>query len=137
MNTTIQIIIGAILLVAAVFLVIAVLLQEGKSHRLSGAIAGGADTIFGKTKGKKVSDTLSKVTSVVSIVFVVVVVVLTIFNREVVLPSTGVDDPINNTPSASVSASKAPDSKGTPSQAPASETPASETPSKVSPSVAE
>ena len=91
MNTTIQIIIGVILLVAAAFLVVAVLLQEGKSHGLGGAIAGGADTIFGKTKGKKISDTLSKVTTIVSIVFVVIVIALTIFNREVVLPSLDVD----------------------------------------------
>ncbi len=90
--TVAQIIIGAILLVAAVFLVIAVLMQEGKSNRLSGAIAGGADTMFGKTKGKKISDTLSKVTTVVSIVFVIIVLSLSVLTSSdnVYLPD--VDD---------------------------------------------
>ena len=42
--TTAQIVIGIILIVFAVFLIIAVLMQQGKSHNLSGTIAGGAET---------------------------------------------------------------------------------------------
>ena len=41
--TTAQIVIGIILIVFAVFLIIAVLMQQGKSHNLSGTIAGGAE----------------------------------------------------------------------------------------------
>ena len=37
-----EIVCGIIMIVAAVFLVVAVLLQDGKSYGLSGAIAGGA-----------------------------------------------------------------------------------------------
>ena len=110
MGTTAQIIVGAVLLAAAVFLVVAVLMQEGKSYRLSGAIAGGADTIFGKTKGKKISDTLSKVTTIVSIVFVIIVVVLTIASRKNVMP-VDVDD---TTPSAEASASEVVSGEETP-----------------------
>lgn len=67
---------GIILLVAAVFLVVAVLLQSGKDHNLSGTIAGGADTFFGKSKGKTVDKILSKVTTVVAILFVLLVIVV-------------------------------------------------------------
>ena len=47
-----QVVIGIILIIAALFLVVAVLMQHGKSHNLSGTIAGGAETFFGKNKGK-------------------------------------------------------------------------------------
>ena len=73
---TLEIIIGTVILVFAVFLTVAVLLQHGKSHHLSGTIAGGAETFFGKEKGKTIDKILSMVTSVVSIIFVVAVVVL-------------------------------------------------------------
>ena len=67
-----QIAIGIILIVAAVFLVGAVLMQSGKANnRLSGAIAGGAETFFGKTKGSTIDKKLSKATTIVAIVFVV------------------------------------------------------------------
>lgn len=71
-----EVLMGIILLVASVFLVIAVLMQSGKSHNLSGSIAGGAETFFGKTKGKAIDKMLSKVTTVVAIVFVVLVIVV-------------------------------------------------------------
>ena len=67
---------GAILLLFAVFLVVAVLLQHGKSANLSGTIAGGAETFFGKEKGKTIDKILSKVTTIVAVVFVTLVLVL-------------------------------------------------------------
>ena len=60
-----EIAIGILLILAAIFLVVAVLMQSGKSHNLSGTIAGGAETFFGK----------SKATTIVAIVFVVLVLV--------------------------------------------------------------
>ena len=72
MNTALAI----ILLVAAVFLVVAVLMQSGKDHNLSGTISGGADTFFGKSKGKTIDKILSKVTTVVAILFVLLVIVV-------------------------------------------------------------
>ena len=44
------IIIGIALLLMAIFLVVAILMQSGKDKRLSGTIAGGAETFFGKEK---------------------------------------------------------------------------------------
>ncbi len=79
-----DIVIGIILLVAAVFLTVAVLMQNGKAHNLSGTIAGGAETFFGKTKGQTIDKMLSKVTTVVSIAFVILVVVM-----YVIQPNTG------------------------------------------------
>lgn len=70
-----DLILGIILLVAAIFLIIAVLMQSGKSRKLSGAIAGGAETFFGKEKGKAIDKKLAKLTAIVAIVFVVLTLV--------------------------------------------------------------
>ena len=77
---------GIILITAAVFLVVSVLMQSGKAHNLSGSIAGGAETFFGKTKGKTIDKMLSKITTVVAIAFVLLVI--TVY---VIQPETGVD----------------------------------------------
>lgn len=69
-------IIGGILLAMAVFLVIAVIMQNGKSHNLSGTIAGGAETFFGKTKGKALDRLLARWTTIIAIIFVLLVLVL-------------------------------------------------------------
>lgn len=70
-----QIAIGVLLIIAAVFLIVAVLMQQGKIHNLSGAIAGGAETFFGKEKGSTMNNKLSKLTTVVAIVFALLVLV--------------------------------------------------------------
>lgn len=68
-------VIGIILIVAAVFLVVAVLMQHGKSHNLSGTIAGASETFFGKSKSSTIDRKLQVLTTVVAIVFVVLVLV--------------------------------------------------------------
>lgn len=70
-----EIAIGIVLLVASLFLIVSVLMQSGKSANLSGAISGGAETFFGKTKGQTIDKMLSKVTTIVAIVFVILVLV--------------------------------------------------------------
>lgn len=65
-----------LLIVLSVALIAAVLMQSSKDHNLSGAIAGGADTFFGKTKGNSMDKLLSKLTIVGSIVFAVIVVAM-------------------------------------------------------------
>ena len=64
-----EIILGIILLVLALSLVVLVLFQSGKDKKLSGTIAGGAETFFGKSKATDYNKTLSIATTVVSIVF--------------------------------------------------------------------
>ena len=70
---------GVVILVLAVFLVVAVLMQSGKDKRLSGAIAGGAETFFGKTQAQRWDKVLSVATTVVSIVFAILAVVMYIY----------------------------------------------------------
>ena len=77
--STFEIAIGIVLLVFSVFLIVAVLMQHGKTHHLSGTIAGGAETFFGKEKGKTIDKMLSKLTSVVAGIFVVAVILLYVF----------------------------------------------------------
>ena len=64
---------GIVVITMSVFLIIAVLMQQGKQHNLSGTIAGAADTFFGKTKGSTISKKLSVITSIVAIIFVILV----------------------------------------------------------------
>ena len=75
----IQIVLGGLLVLLAIALVILVLKQSGKEKGLSGTIAGGAETFFGKTKGKSIDKLFSKLTTIVSVVFVVLVIVVYIF----------------------------------------------------------
>ena len=91
MNTALNITLGIILLVGAIFLIVAVLMQSGKSHKLSGSIAGGAETFFGKTKGKKIDKTLGNLTTIISIVFVVCLLVLYIIQPNVVYQADNPD----------------------------------------------
>lgn len=52
-------------------LIIVVLMQHGKQQGLSGAIAGGAETFFGKNKGRTVDAMLKKFTSVIAALFII------------------------------------------------------------------
>lgn len=67
---------GIIVLVLALALCLLVLLQSGKDSRLSGAIAGGMDTFFGKSKSSTMDRKLAIATIVVSILFVIAVMAL-------------------------------------------------------------
>lgn len=84
-------IMSILLIVMAVFLVIAVLMQHGKDHHLSGTIAGGAETFFGKSKGKKIDKTLGSLTTIISIIFVVCLLVLYIIQPNVVYTAENPD----------------------------------------------
>ena len=72
------IVLGSILVLLAIALVILVLKQSGKEKGLSGTIAGGAETYFGKNQGQSTDKKLSKATIVLSIVLVVITVALTV-----------------------------------------------------------
>ncbi|MDP4181419.1 MAG: preprotein translocase subunit SecG [Bacillota bacterium] len=60
----------------AVSLIVIVLLQSGKQAGLSGAIAGGAETFFGKNKGRTIDALLSKYTTVAAIFFIITSIAL-------------------------------------------------------------
>lgn len=65
-------VLGAVLLIASIIIVVLVMLQQSKQAGLSGAIAGGADTFFGKNKGRTMEAKLVKYTKIIAIVFMVV-----------------------------------------------------------------
>lgn len=73
-----EILLGALVIVTSIALVAIVLLQEGRSAGLSGAIAGGAETFLGKNKGKTIEDKLVKITKVLGVVFFVLSLASTI-----------------------------------------------------------
>ena len=71
--STLTLVLGIVVIVAAVFLIVAVLMQQGKAHNLSGTIAGGAETFFGKSKGQTINKKLNTLTTIVAILFVLIV----------------------------------------------------------------
>ena len=71
-----EITLGIVIIVMSAFLIAMVLLQSGKDKRLSGTIAGAAETFFAKGKSKTRDKILSRITTILSFVFVVLVVVL-------------------------------------------------------------
>ena len=71
-----QITLGVIQMIAAIIIILVVVMQEGNQKGLSGSIAGGAETFFGKNKGKTIEAKLSKWTIVVAALFVILTVVL-------------------------------------------------------------
>ena len=69
---------GIALIVMGLFLIIAVLLQSGKDKRLSGAIAGAAETFFAKGSSKSRDKKFSMITTILAIVFVIFVIAFSI-----------------------------------------------------------
>ena len=63
-------------IIVSILLVAVVLFQSGKQAGLSGSIAGGSETFFGKNKGRTIDAILEKWTSVVAILFIVTSVAL-------------------------------------------------------------
>lgn len=66
---------GAILIVASIIITVVVLMQEGRSQNLSGAIAGGAETFLGKSKGRTIEAKLERITKWLIVIFFVIVLV--------------------------------------------------------------
>lgn len=62
--------------ISALGLIATVLLQSGKSAGMSGAIAGGAETVFGKKKG--IDSLLSKLSTIFAIAFMVLTLLVSL-----------------------------------------------------------
>lgn len=65
-------------IIASLVLIVVVLLQSGKAAGLSGSIAGGAETFFGKNKGRTIDAILEKWTAAFAILFLVTSVALSL-----------------------------------------------------------
>lgn len=70
-----EIILAIVDILVCIGLVMLVVFQEGNSQGL-GAIGGGAETFFGKSKGRSIDALLKKLTSVVAGVFAILTIVL-------------------------------------------------------------
>ncbi|WP_296561435.1 preprotein translocase subunit SecG [uncultured Acetobacterium sp.] len=58
-----------VLLISSIVLIAAILLSPGKTAGMSGAIAGGAETLFGKKKAKGFEGVLERATKISGILF--------------------------------------------------------------------
>ncbi len=65
-------------IIISLALILIVLLQQSKSAGMSGAIAGGAETFFGKNKSRSIDGVLKKLTAVCAVIFLITSVLLTI-----------------------------------------------------------
>jgi len=72
----VEVVVRIFLIIASLFLIASILLQSGKSAGMSGEIAGGAESIWGKNKGRSYEGKLEKATTVSAIVFVVASLIL-------------------------------------------------------------
>lgn len=72
----VAIIISIILALVCIALIGIVLMQEGKSAGLSGAISGMADSYFGKNKARTLEGRLERITKILAAVFIVLSFVL-------------------------------------------------------------
>ena len=74
---TVKLILEVIFIIVCIALTVIILMQEGKSAGL-GAIAGAADTYWGKNKGRSMEGMLVKLTRVLVVLFIVISAVLNI-----------------------------------------------------------
>lgn len=88
--TTLQVVLTVLHIIIAFGLIAVVLFQSSKSEGLSGSIAGGAETFFGKNKGKTMDGMLAKCTVILAILFVITSVSLSAISKKV--NSAEVDD---------------------------------------------
>lgn len=70
-----KIILTVVFIIISIALTVIILMQEGKSAGL-GAIAGAADTYWGKNKGRSMEGRLVTGTKILVVLFVVIAVVL-------------------------------------------------------------
>lgn len=68
-------ILTVVFIILSIVITVVILMQEGKSAGL-GAIAGAADTYWGKNKGRSMEGMLVKITRVCVVLFLVIAMVL-------------------------------------------------------------
>ncbi|WP_045518079.1 preprotein translocase subunit SecG [Neobacillus niacini] len=68
-----------LLVIVSIGLILVVLLQSGKSAGLSGAISGGAETLFGKQKARGLDLILHRITVVLAVLFIILAILVAYF----------------------------------------------------------
>lgn len=76
MLETIRAIATVVYILVCIALIVVVLMQEGKSAGLTGAISGMSDTYWGKNKGRSMEGTLERATTILAAVFIIFSIVL-------------------------------------------------------------
>ncbi len=71
-----EVVVRIFLIIASLILIASILLQSGKSAGMSGEITGGAESIWGKNKGRSYEGKLEKATAAAAIIFVVASLIL-------------------------------------------------------------
>lgn len=61
-------VVRVLLIIASLVLIASILLQSGKSAGMSGEIAGGAESIWGKNKSRTIEGKLEKATAISAII---------------------------------------------------------------------
>ena len=70
-----EIIVGSLIIILAIVIIAAILLQEGRRAGINGAISGGADTFLSKNKARSVDAFLARWKKVIAIAFMILVVI--------------------------------------------------------------
>ena len=68
-------------IIASIVLITVVLMQSGKTAGLSGSIAGGAETFFGKNKARTYDAKLKSLTRYAAIIFIVLSLALVLLQK--------------------------------------------------------
>ena len=77
--SAVEIILGALLLIASIVLVVVIILQEGNQQGI-GVVTGAADSYFSKNKARSIDAFLSRWTKVFAAVFVLFVIALNVLS---------------------------------------------------------
>ncbi len=73
---TVRVVVTIVYVIICIALTVIVLMQEGNSAGLSGAINGVADTYWGKNKGRSVEGGLVKATRILTVLFIILSLIL-------------------------------------------------------------
>lgn len=65
-------------IIAALVIIVIIMFQDSNQKGLSGSIAGGAETFFGKNKGRTIEAKLKKWTIIVSALFIILTVAISV-----------------------------------------------------------
>ena len=74
----VNIILGVVLIAAAIFLIVAVLMQEGKNEGLSGALSGSSDSYMSKNKKGNLDAMLASSTKWIALAWVLLTLSLSL-----------------------------------------------------------
>ena len=75
-----EIVVGVLLLLLSVFIILAILVQQGRRAGIAGAISGGAETFLSKNKARTLSAKAAKFTKFAIIAFVALALIANVFS---------------------------------------------------------